>query len=111
MPFQNIIGVRLVQEPMTTTYTSVYTTPESTRTYVKGIDVCNTTNTAKTFSINIVVAGDSPDSTNALFYATPIQPNTVMQWTGTQIMNEGDSIQISASASGCTVTISGGEAT
>jgi hypothetical protein len=43
-------------------------------------------------------------------YYNALPANTTMQWTGSQIMNAGATIQVKASAVGCTITASGGEA-
>jgi len=43
MAFQDITGIKIAQEALTTAYSILYTTPTSTRTYVKDITVANTT--------------------------------------------------------------------
>ena len=43
MAYQNITGIQLGQAEITTGYTTVYTTPATSRTYVKDINICNTT--------------------------------------------------------------------
>jgi hypothetical protein len=40
-----------------------------------------------------------------------VDANETMQWKGSQIMYENDTIQVKASATGCTINIGGGEAT
>jgi hypothetical protein len=111
MAFQNIVGYKLGQASATTAYYVLYTVPANTRTYVKDIDICNTTAGSLRFYIHLVPAGKSPDSTNALFYNAPINATTTVQWTGSAILNAGDTIQIKASATGCVVSVTGGEAT
>lgn len=111
MAFQNIVGYKLGQYPAGTTYFILYTTPSVTRTYVKDISICNTTSGSLRFYIHLVPAGKSPDVTNALFYNSPINGNATVQWTGSAIMNAGDTIQIKSSSSGCVVSATGGEAT
>lgn len=108
--FQNIVPVSLGQVALSTDYTILYTAPVDTRTYVKQFDICNTTVTAIDFYISIVPAGGTASDANAIFYNTSIPGKGVVQWKGTQIMYEGGTIQVKASAVGCTVTASGGEA-
>ena len=48
MAFQNITGIKLGQAEITTSFTTIYTTPATTRTYVKDINICNTTATSLT---------------------------------------------------------------
>jgi len=110
MAFNNITPLKLGQAAITTSYATLYTGPTNTRTYVKDIDVINTTATAIGIYISLVPSGDTAGTANALFYNTQLPPNTIVQWAGSQILNTGDTIQVKASASGCTITVSGGEA-
>ena len=111
MAYQNVIGTRLAQAETTTSYATVYTVPPVSRTYVKNIDICNTTSGVLRFYIHFVNTGHTASTTNALFYNVPINANTTVQWTGTELMNAGDTIQIKGSATGIAISISGGEAT
>ena len=43
MAFQDITGIKIAQEALTTSFDTYYTTPDDTRTYVKDITVSNTT--------------------------------------------------------------------
>lgn len=110
MKFQDITGTRLTQSPVTTSYVSIYKVPTDTRTYVKDIDVCNTSSSPVGIYISLVPSGESAGTDNALFYNALIPGNSTLQWTGSQIMLAGDTIQVRASATGCSVTITGGEA-
>lgn len=110
MAYNNVTPIRLGQAAMTTAYVTIYTTPPNTRTYVKDLDIINTTATAIGIYVSLVQTGGSAGTSNALFYNTQLPPNTIVQWAGSQILNEGDTIQVKASASGCTITVSGGEA-
>jgi len=111
MAFQNIIGNRLAQAALTTSYVTVYTTPLLTRTYVKNIDICNTTAGALNLYISLVPSGGTAGTGNALYYNFSVAANSRVQWAGTQILTSGDLISVKASGAGLTVTISGGEAT
>lgn len=110
MRFQDITGTRLTQAALTTGYQTIYKVPVDTRTYVKDLDICNTTASAIGVYVSLVPAGETAGTANALFYNASIPGNSTMQWTGSQIMLEGDTIQVRASATGCSITITGGEA-
>lgn len=113
MAFQNIVGLQLGQAAVTTGYTTIYTTPSNpaTRTYVKDLTICNTTAGALNIFVSLVPSGGTAGAANALFYGNSIPANTTVQWTGSQIIEAGGTIQVKASGSGCTITATGGEAT
>ena len=111
MQFQNIIGVKLGQMAMTTDYLLLYRVPKDTRTYDKDMDICNTTGSAITVYVSLVALGGTAGTTNALFYNTNIPANSTMQWTGSEILEAGDTIWVKASATGLTINATGGEAT
>lgn len=110
MAYKNITPVKLGQAAITTGVTTLYTVPVSTRTLVKDIDVVNTSAGALTVDIYLVASGGSASTANALFYGFSVAANGNLQWTGVQILNAGDTIQIKASGAGCTINASGGEA-
>jgi hypothetical protein len=107
--FQNVSPVKLGQRALTATYAQLYITPGATRTYVKQFDISNTSATPGTFYIHIVPSGGTAGTGNAIFYNAPIAGNTTVQWTGVEIMNTSDTIQVKGSTT-CAVTASGGEA-
>jgi hypothetical protein len=117
--FQNIIGYKLGQAAITAAYTTVYTVPTAatlpavpdTRTFVKDINVCNTTAGALGVYIHLVPSGGVADTTNALYYNKTVAANDVLRWNGVQIMNAGDTIQVKGSGTGCRITVSGGQGT
>jgi hypothetical protein len=111
MAYQNVVGNRLAQAETTASYVTVYTTPLATRTYVKTIDICNTTSGSLRFYIHLIPKGSTASVSNALFYNAPINGTTTVQWTGSEILTPGDLIQIKGSATGIAITITGGEAT
>lgn len=110
MAFQRITPVKLAQAAVTASAVTVYTVPASTRTMVKDIDICNTTAGALTINVFLVPSGGSAGTGNALLYGASVTANTTLQWTGVQVMNAGDTIQVQASGLGLTASISGGEA-
>jgi hypothetical protein len=110
MAFQNITGLQLGQAAITTGFTTVYTAPVNTRTYIKDINICNTTGISCTVSVCLVPSLGSAGAGNALIYDLVLFGSDLYRWQGVQIINAGDTIQVKASASGATITISGGEA-
>ena len=94
----------------TGTGTLLHTVPTGYRTEVLDINISNTSSTtALTCAIHLVPTGGSVGTSNALFPTVTVQPNSVIQWTGVQLLNAGDFIQGIGSASGITVNISGNE--
>jgi hypothetical protein len=110
MAFQNITPVKLGQAAITTGVTTLYTAPASTRTFVKDLDIANTTGASINVRVFLVPSAGTAATTNALFYDAAVPANTTLQWLGTQILNAGDTIQIQASGAGLTITASGAEA-
>lgn len=111
MAFQGVTPTKLAQAEITNAYIAIYTVPANTRTYVKDINVCNTTGGALTIDICLVPNEGSPGTSNALYYGYSVAANTTLQWKGSQIMEEYETIQVKASSTGCTINIGGGEAT
>jgi len=110
MAYNNITPVKLGQAAITTGYTTIYTVPTSTRTFVKDLDIINTTAAAVGIYVSLVPSAGTAGTSNALFYNTQLPANTIVQWAGSQILNAGDTIQVKATTTGCTITASGGEA-
>jgi hypothetical protein len=125
MAFQNLVAQKLAQAAIGTSISTIYITPANTQAYVKDIDICNTTSGAITVYVYLVASGATAGTTgsnaNAIFYNTNIPAYSVVQWTGTQILNGGkldangistggDTIQVKASAAGLNITVSGAQA-
>jgi hypothetical protein len=110
MAFQNVVGTRLGQGAITTSYTAFYTVPPNTRAYIKDFDICNTTSSTAYVYVSFVQSGETVGTTNAILYNAMIPPYSTLQWSGTQILNAGATVQVKALATGCTITVSGGEA-
>lgn len=98
----------LSRSAATASYSTLYTSPGNTETYVRDITVCNTTGTAVTFYISLVPQGGTAGASNAIFYANSLAANTTIQWSGFQVLTAGGTIQGYASSTGCTFSISGG---
>lgn len=83
--------------------TTQYTVAASTQDVIKCIDVANTTGAAQT--ITLTIAG------TVIFNAMSIAAGATLHWTGTQVLNAGDTIVTAASAVGLALLISGLENT
>lgn len=111
MAYQTVTPLQLGQAVATTSAATLYTVPASTRTYVKNIDIVNTSASSATVDVYLVASAGTAGVSNALFYQQTVAPKTNIQWQGTQVLSAGATIQIKASATTTfTITISGGEA-
>jgi len=108
--FQNIIGWQLGQGALTTSYATLYTVPVDYRTYVKQFDICNTTAGTINVYVSFVPSGGTAGTSNAILYNASIPAYSTLQWCGAQVINAAGTVQAKASAAGCTITITGGEA-
>lgn len=109
MAYTSITPLQLCQAAITTSYVTVYTTPTGTKTFLKDIDICNTSAASVNIYVSIVPSAGTAGTSNALFYANVLPATTTMQWAGSQILEAGATLQVKASATGCTITASGGE--
>lgn len=108
--YQVVTPTSLGQAALTTTIATIYTAPALTRTFFKQMDVANTTAGAVTVNIHLVPSGGTASTANAIYYEYSIASKGTLSWNGTHVLNTGDSIQAKASATGITLTASGGEA-
>jgi hypothetical protein len=101
---------RLAQGAITTGGgTLLYTTPTGMRTEVLDLCIANTTTGPLTAAIHLVPTGASATTANMLFPTVTVPANTLIQWTGSQVLNAGDFVQGIGSAAGITVNITGNE--
>ena len=110
MAYNNITPLQIAQAEMTTSYATIYTVPANSRTYVKDIDIMNTTAASINVFVSLVPDGGTAGTSNALIYQMAIPAYTMFQWAGSQIIYAASTIQVKASNTGCTINISGGEA-
>ena len=114
MPFQTIVAQKLAQVAVGTSLATVYIVPDNTQIYVKDICICNTNTSKIHIDLYLVpkgrTAGTTGSNANALFYNLDVDSHTTTHWTGTQILNAGDTIQVLAAATGLVLTISGAQA-
>ena len=108
--FQTVTAVKLGQAAITGTIATLYTTPALSKTYVKQLDICNTTAGALTVNVHLVPVSGTAGTANAIYYTFSVAANSVLQWKGIQVMNAGETLQVKASSTGLTITASGGEA-
>ena len=102
--------VKIAQAATTTSAVTLYTTPATVRTYVTDITACNTGSSSATFDVYLVPAAGTAGVTNAIFYQCPLTAYQTVQWTSTQPLFPGDTIQIKGSGTAITVTIGGQQA-
>jgi hypothetical protein len=107
MSFQVPSIILLGQTAVTTSATTLYTVPSSSRSYIETIDVVNTSSATATFDIYLVPFGGVAGTGNALFYQQSLAAKQNIQWTGLQVIDAGYLIQVKASATGITITVSG----
>lgn len=94
----------------TPTVDTQYTVPALTRAILKTMDITNTsTTTDLDVTVYLVPSGGSPGTANTLISSFTISANGVLQWSGAQVLNPGDTIQTMGSASGLTFNASGAE--
>ena len=89
--------------------TLLYTVPTGISTEVFDINIANTTSAGLTCALHFVPVGGSATTANMLLPTISIPANTVIQWTGVQVLNAGDFIQGIGSGAGLTANITGYE--
>jgi hypothetical protein len=109
--YQLVTPTLLGQAALSNTFVTIYTTPANTRTYVKDLDIINHSANIVRIFVNLVPSGANANTSNALLSNNALPAWTTVQWTGSQILNAGASIQAKVSDNNtCTITVSGGEA-
>lgn len=108
MAFDVITPTKLGQAAITVATATLYTVPASTRTFLTCFDIANTT--AAAITVNVYIGAGAAADGNTLIPNVSIAANTIFYWRGSQILVAADTIQTDASAVGCTITASGGEA-
>lgn len=91
-------------------FTTIRTTPSLARDILKSIDIANNNATPAVVSVYLVPSGGTPGDSNRLIPAVVIPANTIFQWTGSQVVDEGGTMRATSSVPGVTLTASGGEA-
>ena len=89
--------------------TLLYTVPTGMRAEVLDICLANTTAGALTCALHLVPVGVAVGASNMMYPTVSIAANTLVTWSGVQVLNAGDFIQGIGSGAGITVNISGRE--
>lgn len=107
-----IIEKKIAQIALTTALQTAYTVPANTRLYIKTFDLCNTSKlTIRSATVHFVKATASAGVGNMIVPDVDLEPKSMLQWTGLQILDSGDTIQIVASGPDITLNMSGAEST
>lgn len=110
MAFQNITPTKLGQAAITTSVTTLYTVPASTRTLLKEFSIANTTAAAINVRVFLVPSAGAAGTGNAFLYDVAVPANNTLQYNGVQVMNTNETIRVQAASAGLTITASGAEA-
>ena len=94
----------------TGSYSTLYTVPTGRQMAIVDIEICNTSAVPATFYVSLVPSGGTAGTSNALFYAAPINGNSTVQWTGQQVLDAGGFVAGYASAATVTIKVGGGPA-
>lgn len=109
--FQDIVGLRLGRGQLSTTYTTIYTCPADKRAYLKDLNLCNIHSGKSHAYVAIVPSGQTAGAAYEILSNYGIDAYTTYRWTGLQILNAGDTIQVKGNDSNyITAYASGAEA-
>lgn len=97
------------QGSLLTSVHKVYEVAESTRGWLKCLDVCNSSATSQMATVYLVPRNQTVGPDFEFIPGVSILPNEMFQWTGLHILNPGDSISVVGSAAGLTIHINGAE--
>lgn len=90
-----------------TSLTTVYTVAANTRVILKAFDLANTTGANVAVTVHLVASGGTAGTATQLIPAMVLAANEIFQWTGFQVMEAGDTIQVIAGAVGTNIFASG----
>lgn len=90
---------------------NVYTVANTAGTYsiIKSINVCNTANVGKSFSLNLVSAGESIGNQNLIVSNVALSAGNVFSYDTSIVMPAGSFLQVTQADTSLTLTISGVE--
>lgn len=108
MAFDVITPQSMGRQELPTVAGAVYTTPADQRDILKSVDIANSNAASTRVSIYLVPSGDSAGADNALLANVEVPGYGLLQWTGAQVLNAGDTIQAVSLVSGVTFIGSGG---
>lgn len=107
--YQTITPMSLGQAAIGTAVSTIYTAPALTLTAIQNIIVANTTGSSATYSIYLVPAAGTVGTSNAIFYNSTLAANTTFSLSCFQILSAGWTVQVQASTTGLTATVSGNQ--
>lgn len=109
MAFDLITPIKIARGELPTIIGTLYTVPSLSRTIVKSIDLANSNSSPVTVTLHLVPDGSGPSDATLLIPTIYLGANSMFQWGGAQVLNEGDTIQALASTTGVSINTSGGE--
>jgi hypothetical protein len=110
--YQSVVPAKMGQALISGGTTLLYTCPASSIAMLKDFDVANQGSTTVSVTVWAVPSGGSVGPAYVIVPAIPLPANSILQWTGTQVMNAGDTIQAVAAGGGLvSMKCSGGVAT
>lgn len=111
MAFDVITPSSLGRGALSPTISTFHIVSQYERTILKTIDISNPTINLILATVYLVPSGGTADNSNVLIPNVPLNANTVFQWSGAQVLNDGDTIQAKASSTNISINISGGTCT
>jgi len=106
--YQTFTPMFLGQAALTTSAAVIYLAPVQALTAIRDIVVVNTSGSTATLNLYIVSPVATAGTSNAIYYGYSLTAGQTLCWTGEQILAGLWTLQGSASATGLTVTVSGG---
>lgn len=103
-------GTSIPRTAASTSTATLFTVPSNVAFTLTDLEICNTSASPATFTIYLVPSGGTASAANALFYSCPISGYSTVQWSGSQYLGSGATIQASASATTVSFMINGGQA-
>jgi len=93
------------------TATNVYTASSNAGSYtiIRTINVCNTSATDKTFSLNIIPSGGSAGVANKVISSVTVPANDVIHSDSVYVLNAGDALYFDPADSNLTLAVNGVE--
>lgn len=110
MPFNVVTPIQMGRGSIGTSLSTFNTVAANTRSLLKDIDIANNGTSPVAVTVYLVPAGDVAGAANILIPDIEILQKGMFQWSGIQVLNEGDTIQAIASAINASINISGGSA-
>jgi hypothetical protein len=110
--YQSVVPAKMGQALISGGTTLLYTCPASSIAMLKDFDVANQGGTTVAVTVWVVPSGGSPSAAYVIVPAISLPANSILQWTGTQVLGAGDTIQAAATGgSPVSMRCSGGVAT